>query len=234
MTKQTLDLSASDQPVRIERVGGSLKVEAWEKQELEWTGEFVEVVHGTAGLQISCAGDLGLKVPREAALRIEFIGHDLEMQELSGPIDISFVGSDLRLRNLSGQVTFHGFVGGSTTLENVSRVASASGGPGPFGVGGEAVWQKIGKAMGRSDEQRRKIEKKIWRAERKLNRVRVGIDREGARWTWSAGPHPAPGAEARPGASDEERATILRMLQEKKISAEEADRLLGALEGEGS
>jgi len=234
MTKQTLAMTASDQAVRIERVGGSLKVEGWEKQELEATGDFVDVVHGAAGLQISCAGDLELKVPREAALRIEFIGHDLEMQDLSGPIDISFVGADLRLRSLTGQVTFHGFVGGNTTLENVSRVASASGGPGPFGVGGEAVWQKIGKAMGRSDEQRRKIEKKIWKAERKLNRVRVGIDREGARWTWGVGSRPGPGTEAHAGASDEERATILRMLQEKKITAEEADRLLGALEGEGS
>jgi hypothetical protein len=34
--------------------------------------------------------------------------------------------------------------------------------------------------------------------------------------------------------SDEERVTILRMLEEKKITLEEADNLLSALEGKGS
>jgi hypothetical protein len=33
--------------------------------------------------------------------------------------------------------------------------------------------------------------------------------------------------------SDEERLTILRMLEEKKISLEEAEKLLAALEGRG-
>ena len=35
----------------------------------------------------------------------------------------------------------------------------------------------------------------------------------------------------KPPVSDEERLAILKMLQEKKISAEEAEKLLSALEG---
>ena len=36
---------------------------------------------------------------------------------------------------------------------------------------------------------------------------------------------------AKPQASDEERLAILKMLQEKKISAEDAEKLLAALDG---
>ena len=37
---------------------------------------------------------------------------------------------------------------------------------------------------------------------------------------------------SKPQASDEERMAILKMLQEKKITAEEAEKLLAALEGD--
>jgi hypothetical protein len=232
MAKQTLSITASDQPVRVKRVGGSLKVEGWEQKELEANGDFVEVGREGAAVAVSCAGDLELKVPRGIAFNIDFIGRNLDMQGLAGPVDISFVGSDLRLRDLAGQVTFHGFVGGNTRLENVSRITTALNGPGPFGAAGEAAWRKIEKAMGHSDEQRRKLEKKIQKAEQKLNRVRVGIDHEGVRWTWRQGSRPVQSPATQTPVSDEERATILRMLQEKKITAEEADRLLGALGGE--
>jgi hypothetical protein len=234
MTKQTLSISASDQVVRIQRVGGSLKVEGWDQQEIEATGDFVQLGRDEGSIAVSCAGDLELKAPRSMAFNLAFIGRSLEMKALAGPVEISFVGSDLSLRDLTGQVTIRGLVGGKTNLENVSRVATASSGPGPFGAGGEAAWRKIQKAMQLSEEQRRKLERKFQKAERKLNRVRVGIEHDGASWTWRMGPRPVQGGDAQPQASDEERATILRMLQEKKITAEEADRLLGALEGEGS
>ncbi len=48
------------------------------------------------------------------------------------------------------------------------------------------------------------------------------------RWNWDISPHaPEEGSEA---VSDDERLIILRMLQEKKISLDEAEKLLAALE----
>jgi hypothetical protein len=50
------------------------------------------------------------------------------------------------------------------------------------------------------------------------------------RWNWDLNPRGVPTPPADP-VSDEERMAILKMLQEKKITAEEAEKLLAALEG---
>ena len=47
-------------------------------------------------------------------------------------------------------------------------------------------------------------------------------------WSPGRGTPPVPPTEA---VTDEERMTILKMLQEKKISAEDSEKLLSALEG---
>jgi hypothetical protein len=49
------------------------------------------------------------------------------------------------------------------------------------------------------------------------------------RWSWSAPQPPKPPAEP---VSDTERMAILKMVADKKITADEASRLLAALEGE--
>jgi hypothetical protein len=48
---------------------------------------------------------------------------------------------------------------------------------------------------------------------------------------WNFGFDPLNTAEAKQPVSDEERMVILKMLQEKKITSEEAEKLLSALEG---
>jgi hypothetical protein len=89
----------------------------------------------------------------------------------------------------------------------------------------------------------RKAEQKARAAERAAQR---GAQREKRSWSfsWPAAPgHPGhPGHPARPTApeaagepvSDDERLLILRMLEQKKITAEEAEQLLAALEGKGA
>jgi hypothetical protein len=65
--------------------------------------------------------------------------------------------------------------------------------------------------------------------ERNINR-RVKANVKVGRWNWDIAPgrfSPAPSTSA----SDEERMAILKMLAEKKITSEEADKLLSALEG---
>lgn len=53
----------------------------------------------------------------------------------------------------------------------------------------------------------------------------------GNRFIWSASASGQPGIAETEGASEEERLLILKMLEEKKISVEEAEQLLAALEG---
>jgi hypothetical protein len=58
-------------------------------------------------------------------------------------------------------------------------------------------------------------------------KLNVGV----GRWNWDVFPKGGP-IPPKPQASEEERLAILKMLQEKKITADEADKLLSALEGE--
>ncbi len=114
-------------------------------------------------------------------------------------------------------------------MENVKRVATAGQGPGPFGTGAANPWVQAERFSQRAEEQRRRIEKKMMKAEQKLHRLRVGM--AGTHWRWGGMPGTEATGEAAPAVSDDERMTILKMLQEKKITAEEAERLLSALEG---
>ena len=79
---------------------------------------------------------------------------------------------------------------------------------------------KIEAAMRRAEAKARAAEV---RSRRGQAAVRIG------RWNWDVTPH-GPAQTSAP-VSDEERLSILKMLQEKKISVEEAEKLLAALEG---
>ncbi|HTX91289.1 MAG TPA: hypothetical protein VMC09_08735 [Anaerolineales bacterium] len=85
---------------------------------------------------------------------------------------------------------------------------------------GQRASIKIEAAMRRAEAKARAAEVRARRGQFNLN---VG------RWNWDLSPS-GPVETAAP-ASDEERLVILKMLQEKKISLEEAEKLLAALEG---
>jgi hypothetical protein len=71
-----------------------------------------------------------------------------------------------------------------------------------------------------------KVEDMARKANRRGPKVAVGV----GRWNWDLSPKGVP-MTPKAQASEEERLVILKMLQEKKITAEEADKLLAALEG---
>ncbi len=95
--------------------------------------------------------------------------------------------------------------------------------------GNRADWDDLGRQI------RHRVEEKIRRAGRQAGEaVRRGGRGFWFRWGSSSSvlPSSRPGARSPEPVSDEERLFILRMLQEKKITAEEAATLLAALEGE--
>ncbi len=92
----------------------------------------------------------------------------------------------------------------------------------------ERVERATQRAQRKIDEAARRMEHKARDSERHSRRFRGGI--EIGRWSWDFAPKGASTSPNEP-VSDEERMSILKMLQEKKITAEEAEKLLAALEG---
>ncbi len=84
-----------------------------------------------------------------------------------------------------------------------------------------------------------KIARKMEAAQRKAERQARSAERRRSHgshsWSseWPSTP-PPPAQEPKEPVTDEERLMILRMLEEKKITLEEAEKLLAALEGEGN
>lgn len=89
--------------------------------------------------------------------------------------------------------------------------------------------RRAAEATRRAEEAVRRAER---HAERHARRGKVGL--EIGRWNWDFKGGPKPPAPPTPPAepvSDDERMSILKMLAEKKITAEQAEQLLSALEG---
>ena len=87
-------------------------------------------------------------------------------------------------------------------------------------------WGNYGREMGERMSQR--AQEAAQRTERKM---RHAARRRNARMKWTWDLESMPKAPKREPVSEDERMTILRMLAEKKITAEQAEELLSALEG---
>jgi hypothetical protein len=83
---------------------------------------------------------------------------------------------------------------------------------------GERISRQVNRATKQAEEAARRMEQKFSSRGAKV----------GASWDFSPKGIPMP---PKPPVSDEERLAILKMLQEKKITAEDAEKLLSALEG---
>jgi hypothetical protein len=90
------------------------------------------------------------------------------------------------------------------------------------------VEQATARAAKRAEEAARRVER---HAERHARRWRGNI--KSGPWNWEKGPRGVPTPPSPPSepVAEEERLAILKMLAEKKITAEQAEQLLSALEG---
>jgi hypothetical protein len=117
--------------------------------------------------------------------------------------------------------------------ESASEYGNFAGMMFDWGGFGRELGQNISRrAQEAAERAARKAEAAGRRAERQLERqFGKHAGRRGARFSWSWDSSQMPRASKADPVSDEERMTILRMLAEKKISSEEAEKLLSALEG---
>jgi hypothetical protein len=90
------------------------------------------------------------------------------------------------------------------------------------------VEQATARAAKRAEEAARRVER---HAERHARRWKGNVKVD--RWNWEVGPKGVPTPPTPPSepVAEEERMAILKMLAEKKITAEQAEQLLNALEG---
>ncbi|MCL4504480.1 MAG: hypothetical protein M1434_13105 [Chloroflexi bacterium] len=98
------------------------------------------------------------------------------------------------------------------------------------------VQAKVAQATRRAEEQARRAETQARRAERRAQGMmgrRMNFGSAGG-WRVERPPAPPPPEPPREPVSDEERMTILRMLEQKKITAAQAEQLLTALSGKGA
>ncbi len=226
MSTHTITI-APDDIVEVERVGADLQVQGWDGADVQAVGDQVRIEKRAGSVAISCSGDLKLMAPRSAHLSAGAVGGDARLENLTGNIELGLVGGDAVLLNLSGPVQLNGMVGGDTHMENVSNIRMHAGNaPGGFDVG-DRVRRKVEQATRRAEEKMRRAEERIRDAEsRSRHRPHVVFG-------WDSSSRSSTAEPARDSVTDEERMTILRMLQEKKITSEEADKLLAALEGNG-
>lgn len=130
--------------------------------------------------------------------------------------------------------------------QNLAKLESMIGKSGMPPEEAEQVLQRARQASERAnlraqERMRRaqeKLERKLQAAQRKTEMKMKAIERRGRparrqtwRFEWSSPPSPPPASPPGESPTDEERLLILRMLEEKKITIQEAEELLAALEG---
>jgi len=245
MTTQTLSLGSKPK-IEISNVGGDLTVEGWERTALEARSDDSPRIEQEGDkATLSCGSDLNVSVPRGASLTISYVGGDLEVENLDGTVEVSFVGGDVVLQNIAGEVSFVGVIGGETKTENVRKITMGIQGGNVSAHVSAKVQRKVDEAMRRADRKIRAAEQKMRQAHsahlesRMQNIEQLRMHHAGqpippsepSSRRFNFGLNTPEAEEGNQPVSDEERMAILKMLQEKKITSEEADKLLTALEG---
>ena len=236
----TLDSVSDD--LAVHGVGGNLKVDVDEdvvvhldpKAGQEYTvmagDDILLVLPSDANVTLTMSGDeinvhLPNVQPEDTTTRVVTLGDGSAQIKLDAGGDVLVTDREDAAESAD---EFGNFAGMMFDWGNLGREIGQNWGD--FGRGiGERASKRAQEAAARAA---RKAEAAARRTERNLER-KFGkhAGRRGAKlsWTWDSSQMPkAPKSEP---VSDEERMTILRMLSEKKITSEEAEKLLSALEG---
>jgi hypothetical protein len=200
----------------------------------------------TAGetYRLSASGNLTLLLPADADLTLALRARGRVHAGVPG-LDLETVDGETRATLGAGEGLVEADVRGSVMLRSVEPGEAFGLSAGLEELGAQIEWQvndamaelatRLESSLGRWDPEpmRRKIEEATEQARRKAEqaaeRARMRAERAERRWQRASGERPRP--QPKP-ASDEERLRVLRMVEEGRLTPEQASELLAALEGE--
>ncbi len=159
---------------------------------------------------VEFAAGLGSHIARQVESQIE--AHlQAQMAQITGRLD-------QRMQELAQRLAQSGF-----SAEESERILAQAR---------RAKEREVARAQERIRRAQEKLERKLEAQRRRSEGRSLFGDRRSRRQGWGVEPIPPPPPSPPEGPSEEERLMILRMLAEKKITAEQASLLLSSLEGE--
>jgi hypothetical protein len=185
---------------------------------------------------VTAGDDILMVLPTAANATVAMQGDEIDVAWPGIKNDPEATQRTVVLGNGSAKITLS--AGGDIRLSNQANAAESADEFGNFAAMnfdwsgfGERISRQVQAATTRAT---RSAEDAARRAERHAERQARRWGRTPPPGAWDFGPKgfpPAPGAPKSEPVAEEERMAILKMLQEKKITAEQAEQLLQALEG---
>lgn len=194
---------------------------------------------GDGEYSVIAGDDILLVLPSTANATVTMQGDEIDVQWPGIEEDPDATERVVTLGNGAAKIILS--AGGDIRLTNQANAGESAEEFGNF-AGLNFDWSGFGEKISRQVEQATARAAK--RAEEATRRAERHVERQARRWTgrmdfgpgpsWDFGPKgmpTPPGAPKSEPVADEERMAILKMLQEKKITSEQAEQLLKALEG---
>lgn len=192
---------------------------------------------GDGDYRITAGDDILLVLPSNANATVTMQGDDIHVEWTGLEEATEETERVVTLGNGAAKIVLN--AGGDVRLSNQSNAGESAEEFGNF-AGLNFDWSGFGERISRQVEQ--VTGRAVKRAEEATRRAERHVERQARRWTgkatfgqsWDFGPKGVPASPGVPKSdpvSDEERMAILKMLQEKKITSEQAEQLLKALEG---
>jgi phage baseplate assembly protein gpV len=197
---------------------------------------------GTA-YRVSANGNMTVWLPADASIRVAVRAEGKVHSRVPG-LALEREGGEVRGGLGDGEAMLEADVRGNVSLRPARMGEPSEADPGLEDLGAQIEWQvnealatmatRLEASLGRVDAEAvtRRVERVAEEARRKAERAaeqaRLRAERAERRWQRASGRSPRP----RQVATDEERLRVLRMVEDGKITPEEASDLLAVLEGE--
>lgn len=219
----------------LKNVNGKVDLNAGDDISIHFSNAKIPEVRATAGSDIECylPADAGCQlklISKGEDIRVHAAGQDVEIEQAELELPIGDGGSQVLLTagssiRVSDQEQPDWHVDFSDWFEHWKD----------FGF--EIARRVREEIKGSMDEAWKQADKARWKASKEMERAFHDLEergfypgRRGKMVGFSVGEEQPATTTTKSGPTDEERMLILKMLQEKKISVEEAEKLLNALE----